>query len=41
MALTGHEKRFCFDTIFVSIIVIGLFLYDFVFKLFLRFCLGF
>ena len=22
MSLTGHEKRFCFDTIFVSIIII-------------------
>ena len=42
MALTGHEKMFCFDKTFVSIIIISFFfIYDFVVKLFSRFCLGF
>ena len=35
MALTGHQKRFCFDMIFVSINIISFFsFYAFFVKLF-------
>ena len=35
MALTDHEKRFCFNTTFVSIIMISFFsIYDFAVKLY-------